>query len=89
MAAIGVFIPVFILVTFILGKKKKVNRKWVISLGLVSLLMLFEFISMLLHPIIESYTHHDSFLVYILLIILALILTPLHHRLEKYIKNKI
>lgn len=89
LAAIGVFIPVFILVTFILGKKKKVNRKWVISLGLVSLLMLFEFISMLLHPIIESYTHHDSFLVYILLIILALILTPLHHRLEKYIKNKI
>jgi len=87
LAAIGFFIPVFISVIFLIGKWSKKKFKFIVSLGIASLLMLFEFISLLIHPYIQKYTNHNVILMYIILLIIAAILVPLHHKMEERIKK--
>ena len=87
LAAIGFFIPVFFSMVFLVSKWKK-NTKLSTSLGIASLLMLFEFISLLVHPIIEKITHHNIILMYIILLIIASALVPLHHKMEKFVKER-
>jgi hypothetical protein len=87
LGAIGFFIPVFFSMVFLVSKWKK-NTKLSTSLGIASLLMLFEFISLLVHPFIEKITHHNVILMYIILLIIASALVPLHHRMEKFVKER-
>lgn len=87
LAAIGFFIPVFFSMVFLVSKWKK-NTKLSTSLGIASLLMLFEFISLLVHPFIEKITNHNVILMYIILLIIASALVPLHHRMEKFVKER-
>ena len=84
---IGVFIPLFAAFVYFLGRKNKGNNKVIVLLGIGSLLMLFEFISLLIHPSVEKLTNHNAILMYIILLVIALILVPLHHRLERIIKR--
>ncbi|MCX6203044.1 MAG: tetratricopeptide repeat protein [Bacteroidetes bacterium] len=85
---IAFFIPSFGIGVFLIGMRNKKNIKMIVTLSLASLLMLFEFISMVIHPYIEKITHHDSFLMYIILLIVAFVLIPIQHRLENFVKNK-
>jgi hypothetical protein len=87
LGAIGFFIPVFFSMVFLVSKWKK-NTKLSTSLGIASLLMLFEFISLLVHPFIEKITHHNVILMYIILLIIASALVPLHHKMEKFVKER-
>lgn len=66
-----------------------VNARFIIFLGAVALLLFFEFINLLLHPFLENITHHSPALMLGALAIIAAILVPLHHRLEKWIKVKL
>jgi hypothetical protein len=51
--------------------------------------MFFEFISLLIHPYVQEYTHHNVALMYIVLLTIASGLVPLHHKLESYVKEKL
>jgi hypothetical protein len=84
---IAIFIPTFAISVFALGKKRRLNSKLITTLGLTSLLMLFEFISFLIHPLVEKVTNHDAIMMYLILLIIASILVPLHHKLESYVKR--
>jgi len=86
---IAVFIPVFASISFLLGRKKRKHTKIISLMGLASLLMLFEFISLLLHPYIEVLTNHDTIFIYLILLIIAAILVPVHHKLEEWVKSKL
>jgi len=87
LAGIGFFIPVFISLVFLVSKWSKKKSRIFTSLGIASLLMLFEFISLLIHPYVEKYTNHNVALMYIILLIIASALVPLHHKMENYFKN--
>lgn len=87
LAAIGFFIPVFITFLYLIGKRSKKKSKLIASLGIASLLMLFEFISLLIHPYVEKYSGHNVAVMYIILLITASALVPLHHKMEAYVKN--
>lgn len=87
LAAIGFFIPVFITFLYLIGKRSKKKSKLIASLGIASLLMLFEFISLLIHPFIDKYSGHNVFVMYIILLTIASALVPLHHKMETYVKN--
>lgn len=89
LAAIGVFIPIFISIIFAIGRFGKKKPKYITSLGIAALLMFFEFISLIIHPYIVKYTHHNVILMYFILLIVASGLVPLHHKLEKFVKNKL
>lgn len=88
MAAMGAFIPVFFALILLLGKKK-VKPRVIEFMGLFGLLMLFEFIALFLHPYIESLTHHSPVYMLLILIGIAAILLPMHHKLEHFIKEKL
>jgi hypothetical protein len=89
LGAISIFIPTFTALVFYLGRRKTKNTKIFTLLGLASLLMLFEFISLLIHPYVEHLTNHDAILMYLILLIIASILVPIHHKLESWVKEKI
>jgi len=87
LGAIGFFIPVFITFLYLIGKRSKKKSKLIASLGIASLLMLFEFISLFIHPYVEKYSGHNVAVMYVILLITASALVPLHHKMEAYVKN--
>ena len=88
MVAIGAFIPVFLGLVLLISKRK-VKPRTIQFMGLLGLLLLFEFISLFLHPYIEKWTHHTPIFMLLILVVLASILVPMHHRMEHWVKGKL
>jgi len=86
--AICIFIPLFFLLTLIISRIR-IHRNAIRFMGVVSLLMVFEFLTLLLHPVIEEYTHHNNVLVLLALVVIGAALIPLHHRLEHVLIEKL
>jgi hypothetical protein len=57
-------------------------------IGIIGLLIVFEFINLLIHPFLERITHHSPIGMLLVLVCLAALLIPLHHKLEKWITHK-
>jgi tetratricopeptide (TPR) repeat protein len=64
------------------------NQKIIRFLGVISLLIVFEFLNLLLHPWLGAVTHHSPILMLLSMVCVAALLIPLHHRLEHWILNK-
>ncbi len=88
MAAIGAFIPVF-LGTVLLLRRRKTKPRTLAFMGLLGLLMMFEFITMLIHSYIEEWTHHTPVFMLLMLMAVASVLVPFHHKLEHWVKEKL
>ena len=88
MFAIAVFIVTFFIVLLIISRRKTKPRV-LEYLGLVGLLLLFEFITVFLHPYIGKFTDHIPVYVLLISVGVALLLTPLHHRLTNWVKLKL
>jgi uncharacterized membrane protein len=82
------FISFFFALLFVFSKRH-VNPKIIKFLGLLGLLLLFEFISLFLHPYIASFTHHKPILMLLILVAIASILIPLKHALQRWVKEKL
>jgi tetratricopeptide (TPR) repeat protein len=79
--AIGIMIPIFFLISRYISRRK-VSKKVVEFSGVLSLLLLFEYITLLIHPLVAELTHHSPFLEIIIFICIAAIMTPTHHKIE-------
>jgi len=88
MAAIAIFIPLFLLAVLLLGRRK-VKSRTIEFLGILGLLFLFEFIVLFTHPYIGHWTHESPVWMLLILVAVAAILIPLHHRSETWIKKKL
>jgi tetratricopeptide (TPR) repeat protein len=88
LAGIAIFIPLFLFVVLLLGRKK-VKSRTIEFLGILGLLFLFEFIVLLAHPYIGQWTHESPLWMLLILVAVAAILIPLHHRSEAWIKKKL
>lgn len=87
-ALIAIGIVTFILLFFLLSRSIIVTEKWISFFGILGLLIVFEFINLLIHPFLERVTNDSPFLMLIILVAIASLLIPLHHRMEKWIKEK-
>lgn len=85
---IAVFIPFFFTLTLLLSRVK-VPVKMVRLLGVLSLLFLFEYLTLLLHPTVARLTHHTPVYEIMIFVGLAAILIPAHHRLEHWMIHKL
>jgi hypothetical protein len=56
-------------------------------LGIINLLIVFEFLNLLADPFLIEITHHSPLLMLLLMVLLASILGPLHHKIEHWITN--
>jgi len=64
-----------------------VNTKMIRFFGVITLLVVFEFLNMLLHPMLEHATRHDTILMLLALVCIASLLVPMHHRIEHWAVN--
>jgi tetratricopeptide (TPR) repeat protein len=80
---IGLLIPGLFLLTVLLARIR-IKVKLIRFLGVISLLFLFEYLTLLLHPIVQHITHHTPILEILIFVAIAGLLIPLHHRLEHW-----
>jgi tetratricopeptide (TPR) repeat protein len=85
---IGTFISFFFGLLFVFSKRK-VNPKIIRFFGLLGLLLLFEFISLFLHPYIATWTNHTPVYMLLILVGIASMLVPMHHKLQQLVKEKL
>lgn len=88
LSGIAVFIPLF-LITLLLLSRTKTHRRVIEFMSVLSLLLVFEFITLLIHPWIERLTNRTPVLELLILVVLAAILVPLHHNLATWAKRKL
>lgn len=79
----------FIITFLLLSRRHITNTKLIQFLGVVALLLVFEFLNLLLHPFLERITHHSPVLMLLCLVCIAALLVPLHHKLEKWATHKL
>ena len=88
-ALIALGIITFIIIFLMLSRRHITNTKLIQFLGVVALLLVFEFLNLLLHPFLERITHHSPVLMLLALVCIAALLVPLHHKLEKWATHKL
>lgn len=85
---IGIFIPIFFLLTLLLSSRK-IHVKVIKTLGIISLLLFFEYITLLLHPRVVELTNHIPILELLIFVAIAALLIPTHHRIENWLIQKL
>jgi hypothetical protein len=88
-AGIVLGLVVFILLFLLLSHSVIVTQRLIKFLGILALLILFEFINLVIHPVLGNLTHHSPLLMLIFLVALAAVLIPLHHKLEELVVHKL
>jgi tetratricopeptide (TPR) repeat protein len=83
-ALIVITLLVFLLA---ISRTSVVGAKTIKNLSLVALLLLFEFINLLLSPLLGDVFDQSPMLILLAMVIIAGLLIPLHHRMEKFITN--
>lgn len=81
MLFIAIFIPGFFIVTLLLSRIK-LHVRLIKILGVLSLLILFEYLTLLLHPYVAELTNHTPVYEMLIFVSIAAILIPTHHRVE-------
>jgi hypothetical protein len=88
-ALLALGIITFIMLFLLLSRRHITNTKLIQFLGIVALLLVFEFLNLLLHPFLERITHHSPVLMLLSLVAIAALLVPLHHKLEHWATHKL
>jgi len=88
MIGIVLFIITFFSILLILSRRKA-HPKSLKYLGMLGLLLLFEFIALFIHPYVDKLTGHDPVYMLIILVGVAAILVPMHHKLEHWLREKL
>jgi tetratricopeptide (TPR) repeat protein len=78
-----------IILFLLLSRSIFVTHKMVEFLSIIILLVVFEFINLLIHPFLEKVTHHSPVLMLLGLVMIAALIVPFHHRLEKWATKKL
>ena len=79
----------FIIIFLLLSRSFITNTKMIEFLGVIALLIVFEFLNLLLHPFLERVTNHSPILMLLALVCIAALLVPLHHKVEKWATAKL
>ena len=85
---IALFIVTFIILFLLFSRSIVANEKWISFFGVLGLLVVFEFINLFIHPALASVTHDSPILMLLAMVAIASLLIPFHHRIEKWIKEK-
>ena len=85
---IAISIPLFFLVTLFISRIK-IHVTFIRFMGVISLLLFFEYLTLLLHPLVADFTHHKPILELLIFVLIGAGLIPLHHRLEHWLISKL
>jgi ABC-type uncharacterized transport system fused permease/ATPase subunit len=85
---IAIFIITLFAVLILLSRRKSKPRA-LQYLGLVGLLLLFEFVTIFLHPFIAKFSSYTPVFILIISVAVAFLLAPIHTRLTDWVQNKL
>ena len=85
---IGIFIPALFLFTLLISRRK-VHLGVIKFLGIISLLVLFEYLTLLLHPYVAEVTNHTPVVELLIFVFMATFLIRTHHRIEHWFIEKL
>ncbi len=85
---IGMFIPALFLFT-VLVSRQKVHARVIRFLGVISLLIFFEYLTLLLHPYVEDLTNHTPIYELLIFVGIAAVLIRVHHHIEEWFIDKL
>ncbi len=88
-AAIALALVTFVILFFLFSHSIIANQKLIRFLGVIALLIVFEFLNLLLHPWLGAVTHHSPILMLLAMVCVAALLIPLHHKLEHWITHRL
>jgi hypothetical protein len=86
-AGIAIAIILFVIIYFLLSRTIIVKTRFIQFFSVLALLAVFEFVNLLIHPYLAKLTHHSPVLMLIVLMGIAALLIPLHHKLQKKLTN--
>ena len=86
--AIAVFIPTFFLI-FLILTKSHTHPRVIEFMGVTSLLLVFEFITLFIHPFVLQISNHLPAVELLIMVIVAAVLVPMHHKLTHWLKEKL
>jgi hypothetical protein len=78
-----------IMLFLLISRSIVVSHRLVAFLSIVVLLVLFEFINLVLHPLLEHLTNDQPVPMLLAMVGIAALIVPIHHRLEKWTSNKL
>jgi len=87
-ALLAIAIISFIIIFLLLSQTVIVNEKWIRFLGVLALLLVFEFANLVLHPYIAAIAHDSPLYTLLIMVGIASLLIPLHHKVEHWITEK-
>jgi tetratricopeptide (TPR) repeat protein len=88
MLLIAIFIPGFFLLTILLSRVR-IHTRVIRLLGVLSLLFLFEYLTLLLHPTVANLTYHTPIYEILVFVAIAAVLIPAHHKLEHWMIQRL
>lgn len=88
-AVIAIGIIVLLVLFLLLSHSVIVNEQIIGYFNVIGLLILFEFINLVLHPYLSNLTHYSPVLMLLIMVCIAAILVPVHHRLEKWLRARL
>jgi tetratricopeptide (TPR) repeat protein len=88
-AGIIIGILAFLVLFLALSHTIFVNAKLVSFLGVMALLVVFEFINLIMHPFLAQLTHHSPAIMLGIMVVIAALLVPAHHYLQKWINIRL
>ena len=89
LALIALGIITFIVFFLVISRSIITGAKLIEFVGVLTLLLVFDFINLLLHPFLEKRTHHSPVPILLALVCIAAVLIPLHHRIEKWATSRL
>lgn len=89
LTVLGASLIIFIIVFLLLSQSVIVKSGLVKFLGVVVLLLVFEFINLFSHPYIVHFTDHSTLWTFIIMVCIAAMLVPVHRRLEEWVTHQL
>lgn len=79
----------FVIFFFLFSHSVIADQRLIKFLGVLSLLVFFEFLNLLLHPFLGEITHHQPWMMLSAMVVIAALIIPLHHKLEHWITHRL
>jgi tetratricopeptide (TPR) repeat protein len=86
---IAIAIVGFVIIFLLLSRTVIINDKWIRFLGMLGLLLIFQFLNLIMNPYISKVTFQSHLFTLLVMVLIASLLIPLHNRIEHWIKEKV
>ena len=87
--AIGIGVLTLIILFLLYSRSILGKEKLIKLLGVVVLLIVFEFINLLIHPYLAKATNESPLSMLLVMVGIAALLVPAHHRIEEWVRHQL